>query len=112
MASSNVIFTGPCPCANMPVGHRSVRPNATQTTSEPMDELLKSKIACLTFKGFLRFWQFVALTRKPHVKGRQNEYAHGQSDHQSAHDDNRKRPLRIGAYGVGHRRRQQAESSH
>src|SRR5579862_1229625 len=48
--------------------------------------------------------QDVALAGHPDVESRQQEDAHGEIGYQSAHDDDRERPLRIRSDGMRERR--------
>src|ERR1700685_3106591 len=119
MASSSVILTGPCVAAAVcarTIGDAAAQTETTQkvrtvTRRQPTVRRGSENIG-LGLKGFLRCWKLVTFPCDPDIERRQQEDTQRQVGNETAHDDNRKRTLRVRSDGVGHGGRQKPEGGH
>src|SRR5580700_5297655 len=89
IASSSVMLVGPVLWANAELisARASTRVKTTDTPNFRSNTGL--------FKGRLRFWKLIAISRDPDIKRRQQNNAEEQVGNQSADDHDSKRPLGI-----------------
>src|SRR5450755_831012 len=106
MASSSVMLVGPVLWANAEVisAHDSI---TVTTTLVPT--LRKS---ARLFKGGLRFWKLITISRDPYIKRGQQDNAQEHGGDQSADDNNGEGPLGIRSDLVRQGGGQESESCH
>src|ERR1039458_1611962 len=106
IASSSVMLVGPVLWAN--AGLASAHDRSAARTALPRTFRKRPKL----FKGCLRFWKLIAISRDPDIKRRQQNNAQEHGGNQAAHDNNCEGPLRVGSDFMRQGCRQESESCH